>query len=731
MKKKNLLPVLVALFAFGVQTQNIVAGPGPVISSPVDLNTDSLSSFLDRYARLSHSDRETLRSTPEYKGVAEAVKALSSTDTMKLDLTQMVSAMENFMRHVEQKDDFAKVIDDLYWQAYKNSDVRNVTGFWDKSGAESLKNNFNMMKEIEKGTFSYDCVKWFCQKLSKTLMSFIVEYKDGADFAAEAIKSRKFYSSDLSYNAQSKIKDFEKKLESNAAAEKITAEKNAETAMKSSTMEQLAEKYVKEYVNNYSERGKVQLIFDEKFDEEKRNLGKAYILIPIEKLMELQDELYKKIKNSSDLSKSLHEKWLEAQLEEAEEVLLSKLLLNPEMVEELGRRNKSSDRVLFFGKLNDFVKNNSSKFRDYYTKEYGEKSYDDLVNLKSTLDSKTSDALRQNLPQYWMIREQLKVIEELVVKKKSHGLSAQEDVMQPTRPQKSIRVGKPEPLSDMDDDADEMENVVGKETRMSLEELTVYLKQILGKKWERGIDQALNDDEGLSERIVDTKKQSIFKALLKVKPSVFLDKLGTETKYSFLHQFNLMAFTDKQDNNALLNCIQGATDLRIHPLIDLNAAVDLMYQRYVNPEHTTSHSIIKWYCALCDNTSLSEKKLKKDVLLKIFKNIGSSVRSFKEHDFSPNVKVWDKVKNIIKNRSKEQNITSRMIQNNLKISGMDENDQDYRAAMMLSDLLDANDKKKGAIKKRSISQPKNNRSSSSPKRNSRRSPLRDGAGSAA
>ncbi len=702
MNKTSLVPVLAALFTFGVQNQCVVAESGTVIASSFALNTGNLSSFLNKYAGMNDSARAALRASNEYKAVVDAVKALTSRDIMKLDLTHILSSMKNFMFYVPKSDDFARMIHmELYYKAHNNLDVRNVTRFWDSSSTESLKNSFNMMKEVEEGTLTYDWVKWFYGDFSKGLLNFIVEHKDGADFAAQVIKNGKFYSSDLSTNAKSKINDFEEKEKTNAAAEKITAEKNAETAMKSSSIEQLAEKYAKEYTaSDWSEKTKVESIFKEKFSEEKGKLGKVYTVKSIKELMELQDELYKKIENSDFGAKELHRQWLQAQLEEAEEVLFSKLLLDPEMVEELSRRNNVSGRSAFRNKLGDFVKNNRSKFHDYYTKEYGEKSYDDLLNLKSTLDSKrwgTSEG------QYWMIEEQLKVLEELVVKKKSHGLSAQEDVMQPTRAQKSIRVGKPAPLSKMDD-ADDMsdedaENLawwrevpykIAAPIKISNKSLVDCLNKVLDKKLDKKshrVIQALFEYKCLDE---DEEKifRGFFEKILKVNPVTFSKKSNGKTKYRVLYKlisnFEINSFFAEY-TGILLRKVEE--ECKMIPLSKFNGSLYEMYKKHIGFESDFESKFIDVSIAILGNLiSLPQKTIKKGMLLPTFELLGCMLRGFDE---KKDAEVW----NEINDTAKELKLTSRFIKDNLKISGMNKKSRDYAAVMKFADGLDVNNKK--------------------------------------
>jgi hypothetical protein len=700
MNKKNLLPVLAALF---ISVGQPVVFPSRVVAATVSLNTDNLSSFLNKYAGLSHSERDTLRSTDEYKGVADAVRALTSIDIMHLDLTQMLSPMESFMKYVPERDDFAELIDNLYYKADQSLDVRNVTRFWDNSSADSLKNNFAMMREVDKGTLNYTWVKRFYNKLSIGLMNFIVEYKDGAELAAEAIKNGNFYNSNLSINAQSKVKDFEKRAENNAAAE-----------LKSSTMADLVEKYDTAYTtNNWSETGKLESIFNEKLIEEKSKLAKVYGENSIKELMTLQDELYKKDKNFKYGAKTLHKEWLKVQLEVTEENLLSKLLSNLETFEELYRKNESYDRTGFRNKLASFVESNRSKFQDYYAKEYEVQPCDALTKLQGTLRSKQGNFLEAAL--HDLIRIQLEVLEELIVKKRSHALSSSTNSTDTSW----TRVSAPSPYTRVDTESkvkktkinenykkehlkDDNEDKNANESDLKLwskkklkDRLHKILPSILTKPSTLSAVLLSDEERGSEDKVVVSKankikREKIFQALLKINPSKVSKKLKTETKYSILEQFIQRAFTDDDeiDHNRGRVDHQVLIDLKIVPLEEFSRRLNDAYETNADLEESM-HDKQAYLDKLLYNEIYTSPptKLKKKIVLAYLRKIGRFVQFFKEHE-----DVLE-VKNSAKKLAEDVGLTPKMMQNSLKISGMDKEDEDYPAVMMFSELLNTNNEK--------------------------------------
>ena len=690
MNKKNLLPVLVALFAFGVQTQNVVAGSSET-SSPAGLNTGSLSALLNKYAVLSHSERDRLRESQEYKTVIGAVKALialeikimpTENEIMQRDLTQMLPAMENFMRNVpDTRDDFAHVIDDLYWKVHYYRDELNVTKFLDKSNTDSLKNSFNIMNKLCKDDYSYKWVKRFCQAISKSLLTFIVEDKDGAEFASKAIKDGKLSLSDLSDNAKSKVKDFEKKAESNAAAEKITAVKNAETEIKSSTMDQLAETYAKEYVSyNFSEAEKVRCIFDQKMIEEKGKLNDVYKIKTFKELMELQDELYRKIKNSDYAAKGLHTKWFNAQVEGVGEVLLSKLLSEPEYVEELARRNNVYGRVGFYNKLNNFVTNNRSKFRDYYTKEYRGKPYSDLVKLKSILDSKNSSEL---LPQqYYMIQEQLEVLKELISKGSN-----------------SVAALKAEPMAaakmwggSIEAYDSESEEFVEQWSRKKLEGcLRKILPKPLGKLSTLTAILPLDEETGMLSPQNIKIRSKIWETLLKLNVNKVSKKLKTETKYGVLDQFVRRAFADEDNQIETFNekiLEQASRDFKIVPLEKFSVSLSYMYTNFgledsiQDVQKELQRAVYKIY------DSPITVEIKADILSAYVKKIAYAVNCSEDIGGLT----------MMNSEAKKAKLTSGFMKKILNSSGMDKDDDDYITVMDFAKGLNVGTKKKGLNK---------------------------------
>jgi hypothetical protein len=278
---------------------------------------------------------------------------------------------------------------------------------------------------------------------------------------------------------------------------------------------------------------------------------------------------------------------------------------------------------------------------------------------------------------------QLEVLEDLVVTKKPYALSSNTTDMIPyTSLKTKSNVHKPD-LEDYNEDGDANESEINP---WSVEDLTAFLKKILGKKWEKVIDQALKDGEGLSDRIVERKKQPIFKALLKLDPSVVSKKLKTETKYSILDQFIQRSFTDddkiKRNEDRLTN--QVSIDLNIRPLGNFFKSLSDMYEKNADLEDAMegSQDILDRVMRKVYEPHIPQE-LKKEIVLAYLRKIGGFVAFFKEHE---DVFV---MKNSAKKFAEKAGLTSTFIQKMIKISGMnkmDEEDEGYSDSCAVNDF---------------------------------------------
>lgn len=644
------------LVAFGVQNQKVVAQS---TSSTVALNTDNLSSFLNKYSGMSNSERNELQQSPEYNDIANALKSMTSIDIMHLDLKQMLSAMANFMRYVPEDDKFAYLIKALF-DGYHSIDTRNVNRFWDKSSADSLKTSFNAMRDLMNDSHTYSRVYLFYNSLYKHLMNFIVEYKDGAEFALAAIKDGHFYNFELSTNAKSKIKDFETRAENNAAE-----------AFRKATMEDLAEQYRTLTLSGrlyteqqWSQREKIKSIFNERLSEEKAKLGQIYGEKTFEALMTLQDGLYKKDLHDQYGANDLHRKWLEAQREVVEDTLLKDLLSNPEMVGELVRRTSFYRRSDFRDKLTNFLTTNDSKLLDYYKKKYKEKQLDVLEDFSAAKSPDANPPInihRQNA--------------NLLINR-----DGQNDGQNADRTEKN-------------------------------EKLRMALLMILPNNFHQKVDFLFNDiksgnrGHGTNAKTARRLKEALFEGLLKLKHSLVSNHVKNETKYSILRQFNQLAFQEgsPQDSHEERILDQLSMDLRVAQLMrfhnalsDMVADDDELAEEMQAPGERLEQAIEEAF-----NQPLS-KDLKKQILLETFHSIGSFINFFSDDDV-----IDDDVFNTMKNMTKQAKLTPDLIKKNLDISGMNKKEEDYRAIMTFTKRLGLSSKKMDNQKVNFVKKTKN------------------------
>jgi hypothetical protein len=194
-------------------------------------------------------------------------------------------------------------------------------------------------------------------------------------------------------------------------------------------------------------------------------------------------------------------------------------------------------------------------------------------------------------------------------------------------------------------------------------------------------------------------KESLFKALLKLKPSAVSNRLETETKYSILRQFNQSAFQEGQQQDSHEERIfdQLSIDLGVAPLVRFYNALSGMYADDHDLEEVMKETDERFSQAIEDafQQPLS-KDLKKQVLLEAFHSIGGIIDFFSDDD---------RVLNTMKNMAKKAKLTPVFIRKNLDISGMDKNDEDYGAIMTFTKRLGAPDGKKGNNQKSKLNIP--------------------------
>ncbi len=668
-------------------------------------------------------------------------------DITQANLVELAPAMKAFQDNVRTEDPAAKAVDHCYYGHHNKYDLRDYYSVWQKKPVEELKAELKMLQDIVEDHTVYDWVKWFYKKVKTDLINEII-LKEPSFYNDPALGSDKY---SISVKAQKAVDAWQKKTEADEKIAKESAKEAEGKKRKTMPMGELVKEFEQGYKNHAY--GDAEAEFKEREISERENLQKDYQNKSFDDLKTLQKTLgaeKKKYKKSSERHGfyRLRNQWIALQLDEAGNALLEKLNdAKPEDYQTLYDDNYNDNRD-FSNKICSAIEKREAEITSELVQTYQKLSDAEISKLVEKLFKEVYSTNKMKVTINLFI---INAIEKAQKKQIKGGASDKVMVALDTNrsgysSDSTTDSTSKEPVSPRNDvvlkedteneDADEMENVVAKETRMSLEELTDYLKQILGIDWERRIDQALNDDKGRSKNTVQRKKQSIFNALLKVDTSVFLDKLGTKTKYSFLHQFNLMAFTDaaKIKRNKKMLKDQVFIDLQIVPLEKFSRRLDDAYEKNSALEESMHDRQERLDDLVHKITyeSPATPKLKKEIISAYLRKIGGFVQFFKKETSGlDGVKNLDRVKNFAKQFAKKAGLTFEIIQKNLKISGMDENDQDYPAVMMFLDLLNANDKKQGAIKKRSISQPKKNRSSSSPKRNRRRNSLRDGAGSAA
>ncbi len=583
------------------------------------------------------------------------------------NLVELAPSMKEFQDHVLAADPAANAVNECYYSHYKKYDLRDYYSVWQKKPAEELKAELKILQDIIEDHTVYTWVKWFYDNVQKDLINEII------------LKEPSFYDDPMIESQKSNISVKAKKA---VDAAKASAKEEESKTRKTLPMMDLVNEFEKKYgTHKYAD---AETAFKEKEMSERENLKKDYQNKSFDDLKAWHKSLCaekKKYGKSADPHGlyRLRNHWIKMQQEEAETALLEKLNgLKPEDYQALYDDNYDdnlgfSNKIYSaFEKVTDKIKadlvqtyqNMSDAERSKLEKKWGKEKYS-TNRMKGLISRVTLEAL------------------EKVKKNQAKNVTSGQVVLPSETPQ-GVFSFVDEKESDID--------------LWSVEDLTDYLKKILGKKWEKGIDQVLKDGEGLSDKIVETKKQSIFKALLKLTPSAVSKKLKTETKYSVLRQFIHSAYSDdeefKRNEHRVYN--QVIIDLRIIPLGLFSESLSDMCEKNADLEELMQdRQEMLNRVILKVHEPHTIKELKKEIVLAYLRKIGGFVQFFKEE-----TDVLDEMKVEAKNAK----MTSTVIQDMIKISGMnnmdkdDEGYSDYSAVNDFAQLL-SKEGRKGANKK--------------------------------